>query len=259
MTTGDEELKIIEASTPLQKQSSGGSSGTEFEPPLACVRRMLKNTLPANTNVGKDACAAFSRACGIFIVYLTACANDFARESKRQTITANDILAAVKVRYSTLNTDHGLSRLFILVYFLLTILFSVRQEIDFEEFSPQLTAFIEQHRKLEKKKKERKKSEDLAKVSKPKHDRDEEEETQGDGEDEDDFVSPAKKRKKANVEKEIEGASSENVGDMDEGENIDDAESLADASQDDADSQANAEQEDEQSNANDDDSNDEDE
>lgn len=228
MTTGDEELKIIEASTPLQKQSSGGSSGTEFEPPLACVRRMLKNTLPANTNVGKDACAAFSRACGIFIVYLTACANDFARESKRQTITANDILAAVK-------------------------------EIDFEEFSPQLTAFIEQHRKLEKKKKERKKSEDLAKVSKPKHDRDEEEETQGDGEDEDDFVSPAKKRKKANVEKEIEGASSENVGDMDEGENIDDAESLADASQDDADSQANAEQEDEQSNANDDDSNDEDE
>ena len=126
MTTGDEELKTIEASTPLQKQSSGGSSGTEFEPPLACVRRMLKNTLPANTNVGKDACAAFSRACGIFIVYLTACANDFARESKRQTITANDILAAVKVRYSTLNTDHGLSRLFILMYFLLTILFSVR-------------------------------------------------------------------------------------------------------------------------------------
>ena len=97
MAVGDEEVKTAEASTP-QKQSSGGSSGTEFEPPLACVRRMLKNTLPANTNVGKDACASFSRACGIFIVYLTACANDFARESKRQTITANDILAAVKVR-----------------------------------------------------------------------------------------------------------------------------------------------------------------
>ena len=123
MTTGDEELKIIEASTPLQKQSSGGSSGTEFEPPLACVRRMLKNTLPANTNVGKDACAAFSRACGIFIVYLTACANDFARESKRQTITANDILAAVKVRYIEYRSW---SRLFILMYFLLTILFCVR-------------------------------------------------------------------------------------------------------------------------------------
>mmetsp|Transcript_19599 Transcript_19599/g.28936 ORF Transcript_19599/g.28936 Transcript_19599/m.28936 type:complete len:228 (+) Transcript_19599:98-781(+) len=227
MTTGDEESKTVEASTPQQKQSSGGSSGTEFEPPLACVRRMLKNTLPANTNVGKDACAAFSRACGIFIVYLTACANDFARESKRQTITANDILAAVK-------------------------------EVDFEEFSPQLTAFIEQHRKNEKKKKERKKSEDLAKAKAPKHDRDEDQ-TPGDGEDDDESVPPAKKRKKVDIEKEIEGGGSENPGDMDEGETIDDAESLADAShqEDDADSQANAEQ-DEQSNANDD-SNDEDE
>lgn len=68
----------------------------DFEPPLTCVRRILKNTLP-NVNVGKDASAAFARASGIFIIYLTACANDFAREHKRQTITANDILAAVKV------------------------------------------------------------------------------------------------------------------------------------------------------------------
>ena len=36
---------------------------------------------------------------GIFIIYLTACANDFARENKRQTITANDVLAAIKVCY----------------------------------------------------------------------------------------------------------------------------------------------------------------
>lgn len=78
---------------------SGGSSGAsvEFEPPLACVRRMLKNTLPSNTNVGKDASTAFSRACGIFVIYLTACANDFARENKRQTITAADVMAAIKV------------------------------------------------------------------------------------------------------------------------------------------------------------------
>jgi histone H3/H4 len=72
-------------------------SAVEFEPPLACVRRILKNTLPSSTNVGKDASAAFARACGIFIIYLTACSNDFAREHKRQTITANDVLAAIKV------------------------------------------------------------------------------------------------------------------------------------------------------------------
>jgi histone H3/H4 len=74
-------------------------SAIEFEPPLACIRRILKNALPSSTNVGKDASAAFARASGIFIIYLTACANDFARENKRQTITANDVLAAIKVRF----------------------------------------------------------------------------------------------------------------------------------------------------------------
>jgi histone H3/H4 len=73
------------------------TAAIEFEPPLACVRRILKTALPNSTNVGKDASAAFCRASGIFVIYLTACANDFARENKRQTITANDVLAAVKV------------------------------------------------------------------------------------------------------------------------------------------------------------------
>jgi histone H3/H4 len=75
---------------------SAPSAAVEFEPPLACVRRILKNALPTS-NVGKDASAAFARACGIFVIYVTACANDFARENKRQTITANDVLAAVTV------------------------------------------------------------------------------------------------------------------------------------------------------------------
>jgi histone H3/H4 len=78
-------------------QAAALSSAQDFEPPLACVRRILKNALPSSTNVGKDASAAFARASGIFIIYLTACANDFARENKRQTITANDVLAAIQV------------------------------------------------------------------------------------------------------------------------------------------------------------------
>ena len=88
--------------TPSKSVSgSGGSVSTEFEPPLACVRRLLKSSLPASTNVGKDASSAFARACGIFVIYLTACANDFARENKRQTITANDIMASIKVSHYT--------------------------------------------------------------------------------------------------------------------------------------------------------------
>jgi len=106
--------------------TTGTNTTTEFEPPLACVRRLLKKSLPSSTNVGKDASSAFARACGIFVIYLTACANDFAREHKRQTITANDIMAAI-------------------------------QELDFDEFTPQLSAFLDQHRKEEKAKRERKK------------------------------------------------------------------------------------------------------
>jgi len=83
-----------------EEQQQQLPTAVEFEPPLACVRRILKNSLPSSTNVGKDASAAFARACGIFIIYLTACANDFAREHKRQTITANDVLAAIKVNDS---------------------------------------------------------------------------------------------------------------------------------------------------------------
>ncbi|CAJ1954612.1 unnamed protein product [Cylindrotheca closterium] len=115
-------------STPGTKASSaeatkqGPPSAVEFEPPLACVRRILKNSLPGSTNVGKDASAAFARSTGIFIIYLTACANDFARENRRQTITANDVLAAVK-------------------------------ELEFDEMSGDLQKFLEKYREAEKSKK----------------------------------------------------------------------------------------------------------
>jgi histone H3/H4 len=97
-TTEQQETPIVKP-TPSSSSPSprGPPSAMEFEPPLACVRRILKHTLPSSTNVGKDASAAFARASGIFIIYVTACANDFARENRRQTITANDVLAAIKV------------------------------------------------------------------------------------------------------------------------------------------------------------------
>eukprot|EP00536_Pseudo-nitzschia_multiseries_P004307 jgi/Psemu1/323416/estExt_fgenesh1_pg.C_710002 len=106
-------------------KTGGPPSAVEFEPPVACVRRILKKTLPSSSNVGKDAVAAFARASGIFIIYLTACANDFARENRRQTITANDVLAAIK-------------------------------ELEFDEFAPELVTFLGRYRELEKTKKDAK-------------------------------------------------------------------------------------------------------
>mmetsp|Transcript_28098 Transcript_28098/g.36817 ORF Transcript_28098/g.36817 Transcript_28098/m.36817 type:complete len:188 (+) Transcript_28098:164-727(+) len=67
----------------------------EFEPPQACIQRIVKAVLPDNIQIGKDAKAAFARAAGIFIMYLTACANDFCRESKRQQISGADVMMAI--------------------------------------------------------------------------------------------------------------------------------------------------------------------
>lgn len=68
----------------------------EFEPPVACVNRILKNVLPENILLTKEARAAFVRATGIFIFYLTHASNEFTRENKRQTIFPQDVINALK-------------------------------------------------------------------------------------------------------------------------------------------------------------------
>jgi hypothetical protein len=61
------------ATAGAQGKAAGGELPTavEFEPPFACVRRILKTALPASTNVGKDASAAFARASGAYFNRIT--------------------------------------------------------------------------------------------------------------------------------------------------------------------------------------------
>ena len=112
----------------------------DFEPPQACVARIVKNVLPDSVQISKEARVAFTRAAGdnaifecgpvlyisfyigIFIFYLTNCANEFSKEGKRSTITTADVLSAIK-------------------------------ELDFQEFEPALKEFIEKFRKESGKKK----------------------------------------------------------------------------------------------------------
>lgn len=68
----------------------------EIEPPVACVNRIIKNVLPDNILMTKEARAAFVRATGIFIFYLTHAANDFTRESKRSTLFPQDVINSLK-------------------------------------------------------------------------------------------------------------------------------------------------------------------
>ncbi|CAM9383014.1 unnamed protein product [Chrysoparadoxa australica] len=44
------------------------SKTPEFEPPQACIQRIVKSVLPDNVQLGKDAKAAFARSAGIFIM-----------------------------------------------------------------------------------------------------------------------------------------------------------------------------------------------
>ena len=112
-------------SSSSNNNNSTNGGNIEFEPPAACIRRLLKQSLPKSTNVSKDSLSAISRASGIFVLYLTACANDVAREGRRTTIVAKDVLGALG-------------------------------ELDFADFLPAMEAFLEGHRRDERCKKEEK-------------------------------------------------------------------------------------------------------
>ena len=82
-----------EAATTAAAKSNekGGEKCPDFEPPQAVVNRIMKGVLPDSVQVTKDARSAFSRAAGVFIFYLTHCANDISKERKRSTIYASDV------------------------------------------------------------------------------------------------------------------------------------------------------------------------
>lgn len=75
------------------------------ELPRTIVRRVVKGKLAELTkdmadkkeiSVHKEAVIAFGESAKVFIHYLSATANDICRESKRQTISAEDVLKAIE-------------------------------------------------------------------------------------------------------------------------------------------------------------------
>ncbi|XAR60144.1 DNA-directed DNA polymerase [Bertholletia excelsa] len=71
------------------------------ELPKAIVRRVVKEKLSqlsatGDVSVFKEAILALSESTRIFIHYLSATANDICKESKRQTINADDVFKALE-------------------------------------------------------------------------------------------------------------------------------------------------------------------
>ncbi|KAL3810206.1 hypothetical protein ACHAXA_006346 [Cyclostephanos tholiformis] len=105
----------------LPTTATSSSSAAAAAPPLLLQHRLRtagRQSLPKSTNVSKDSLMTISRASGIFVLYLTACANDVAREGRRTTIVAKDVLGALR-------------------------------ELDFGDFLPAMEAFLEGHRRDE--------------------------------------------------------------------------------------------------------------
>ncbi|RLM86054.1 DNA polymerase epsilon subunit 3 [Panicum miliaceum] len=92
-----------EEPAPLPAAPAAMTQAEVEELPKAIVRRLVKDKLAhvagggegAEVIVNKDAMAAFAESARIFIHYLSATANDMCKESKRQTINADDVLKAL--------------------------------------------------------------------------------------------------------------------------------------------------------------------
>ncbi|CAD5319667.1 unnamed protein product [Arabidopsis thaliana] len=71
------------------------------ELPLAIVRRVVKKKLSEcspdyDVSIHKEALLAFSESARIFIHYLSATANDFCKDARRQTMKADDVFKALE-------------------------------------------------------------------------------------------------------------------------------------------------------------------
>ncbi|CAG2106802.1 unnamed protein product [Medioppia subpectinata] len=118
----------------------------DFNMPSNVVAKIIKESLPSGVNVSADVRSAASRmsadvrsaasrSASIFILYVTTCANSIAIANKRKTLTAQDVIEAMN-------------------------------QIDFEDFAEELTAFQktlqkDKNQKLKNKSEENTDSQDL--------------------------------------------------------------------------------------------------
>ncbi|XP_017780180.1 PREDICTED: DNA polymerase epsilon subunit 3 [Nicrophorus vespilloides] len=64
--------------------------------PQASVLKIIKGSVPDNVNIGKDVKSALSKAASMFILYITTHSSQIAQEANRKTLTAQDVLDALK-------------------------------------------------------------------------------------------------------------------------------------------------------------------
>jgi len=82
--------------TPTKEENTQKKErGEELDIQKAHVQRIVKATLPENIQIAKDSKEALAKGSKIFVLYLTACANDICKTSGKSTISPEHILKAV--------------------------------------------------------------------------------------------------------------------------------------------------------------------
>lgn len=64
--------------------------------PASSVLRVIKESIPDGFHINREAKSVLSRAGAVFAVYLAAAANDAARDGRRSTMKASDVLRALE-------------------------------------------------------------------------------------------------------------------------------------------------------------------
>lgn len=64
--------------------------------PNAVVTRIIKETLPEGVSLSKEARSAIAKAASVFVLYSTSTALTVTQKNKKKTLTAQDVLLAMK-------------------------------------------------------------------------------------------------------------------------------------------------------------------
>ena len=68
---------------------------TVYELPRTTIQKIVKSGIPEGISLSSESKNGFSKASVVFIMYLTAKANEIAEKRKKSTISADDVLLAV--------------------------------------------------------------------------------------------------------------------------------------------------------------------
>ena len=64
--------------------------------PVASIMRIVKSKLPDGMQLNTETKKAFGKTCSLFVLYLTTIAADVAKENGRTTVSAPDVLSALR-------------------------------------------------------------------------------------------------------------------------------------------------------------------